>query len=87
VTELWQQVGVQGLRAQNGTEMLPFISGFARLGDWDQARALTRQAQVLPDRPIAALCDLWGDLAADTPLSLERDQTLAQVQGQLECQW
>jgi hypothetical protein len=86
VVSLWREVGNRGLRAPNGVEMLPFIEALARQDAWQDARALTRQAQVLPDRSASLLCDLWSNLATTTTSSAARDQAVAQVHGDLDCQ-
>jgi hypothetical protein len=86
VVSLWQEAGNRGLRAANGVELLPFIEGFARQDAWQDARTLTRQAQVLPDRSTSLLCDLWRDLTPETSASVERDQAAAQVREELGCQ-
>ncbi|MFH1185451.1 MAG: hypothetical protein V1755_10505 [Chloroflexota bacterium] len=86
VVSLWRAAGDQGLRAPNAIEMLPFIEAFGRQGSWQEARSLTRQAQVLPDRSASVLCDLWRDLASTALPSVERDQAAAQAQEELGCQ-
>jgi hypothetical protein len=83
--QLWREAGDQQLRAPNGFEMIPFIEAFARVNAWQDAQALTRQAQVLPDRSTALLCDLWRDLASTGSPSAERDLTTAEVQEDLGC--
>ena len=83
---LWREAEARGFRAPNAVEMLPFIEAFARQDAWLEAQALTRQAQVLPDRSTSLLCDLWRDLAITTLRSVERDQAVARVQEDLGCQ-
>lgn len=86
IVELWRQAGQEDLRARNGVELMPFIGAYARLDDWESARKLTLQAQTLPDRPLAALCDLWQGLGAMTPASSDRDEIMTSVENQLGCQ-
>jgi hypothetical protein len=83
---LWGEATDGGFRAANGVEMVPFIEAHARLGDWETAKILTRQAQVLPDRPTALLCALWSELALGAPRSAEDAGIILQVQEYLGCQ-
>lgn len=85
--QLWREVQSKDLRAPNGLELLPFIEAFAQEGNWQQAYVLTRQAQVLPDRSTALLCDLWGSLVSSTAPSAGRDSTLAETRESLGCTW
>ena len=86
ISGLWNEANQGRLRAANGIELLPFISASARLGNWQQARSITAQAQSLPDRSTSVLCDLWRDLALTPPVSMERDQTAGLVETELACQ-
>ena len=86
ITGLWDEARQRGLRAANGIELLPFIAASAQLGDWEQAKALTTQAQALPDRSTSVLCDAWRNLDSSAPASVSRDQTAASVQAELGCQ-
>jgi hypothetical protein len=83
---LWSEAVDGGFRAANGVEMVPFIEAHARMGDWATARTLTRQAQVLPDRPTSLLCDVWGELASEVPKSDEKARITLQMQEDLGCQ-
>lgn len=83
---LWAEASSQGFHSGNGTELMPFVSAYAMVGDWDTARKLTLQAQSLPDRPTSALCDLWRVLGTQVAPSAQGDQTIASVKAQLGCQ-
>ncbi len=86
IVQLWQEAGQNGVRAKNSIELLPFIRAYGELNDWESARRITLQAEVLPDRSSSILCDLWRELGSTAPPSTQRDQTAAQVEGQLGCQ-
>jgi hypothetical protein len=83
---LWDEAIDGGFRAANGVEMVPFIEAHARLGDWETAQALTKQAQVLPDRPNSLLCALWGELSSEAEKSDEAVGIVLQVREDLGCQ-
>ncbi len=86
IAGLWQDAGKNGYRANTGIELLPFIEAYARLNDWETARKITVQADVLPDRPASVLCDLWRNLESTTTPSTGRDAAIASVEGRLGCQ-
>ena len=83
---LWGEANDGGFRAANGVEMVPFIEAHARLGDWQTAQALTRQAQVLPDRPTSLLCAVWaGTRLGGSRIPGEEAGIISQVQEDLGC--
>jgi len=86
VARLWDEAQGRGLRGSNAIELLPFISASAQLGNWQEARNLTAQAQTLPDRSTSVLCDLWRGLGATAPPSGQRDRTISGVESDLGCQ-
>lgn len=75
--EQWDQIAVLGDAAQaagyspldsesnSAYEWLPFIEGYARSGNWDEARELTLEAQQLGEEYKASLSNLWDELAKD----------------------
>ncbi|HSR21471.1 MAG TPA: hypothetical protein VLL49_11205 [Anaerolineales bacterium] len=85
VESLWQRAQAAGLRPENGLELLPFIEASARTGAWQEAQAITRQAQVMPDRSTSAFCELWRELARSTAYSVGRGQALGSIQDDLAC--
>ena len=66
-------------------ERMPFIEGYAHLGQWQQAAQLTQQsADVTPlMRPL--LCGLWTRIAQTTPASQPKDLTVKALQPELHC--
>ena len=85
IIQLGKDANQKGLRAGNSIELMPFIEAYARSNDWESARKLTTQAQVLPDRSSSILCDLWRELSSTTPASVKGEQTVAAVEDQLAC--
>ena len=85
IIQLGKDANQKGLRAGNSIELMPFIEAYARSNDWESARKLTTQAQVLPDRSSSILCDLWRELSSTTPASVKGEQTVAAVEDQLGC--
>jgi hypothetical protein len=70
---------------KNETELVPFIQGYAQVGQWQRAGDLTFQALQGDPRLGPMLCSIWADLAASAPASAHKAEVLDEVQGQLEC--
>lgn len=70
VVRLWQEAEQKGVHPRVGIEYGPFIEGFARSGDFEQALNLTRKAYY-PDYVMRNyLCQAWeriGQSAEDSP--------------------
>ena len=86
VGSLWRQAEAAGLRAGNGVELVPFIEAAAHQDDWNQAQAITRMAQTLPDRSTSLFCDIWRELDRSTSSTVERDHIISEVHQDLGCQ-
>ncbi len=46
-------------------EWLPFIEGYARLGHWEEAAQITRDAVVRDSRIAPRMCRVWSTLQAE----------------------
>jgi len=77
VTALWARSQEMGLRPRHGMEYLPFIEGFARLGDWETAIALSERADKISRSMDKVLCPFWDFL-------LESDMASPAVNGYCE---
>ena len=85
VIELWQQAGPLAAGFGYGPEYLPFIEGFARRGQWEQAADLTLRAdERTPDMP-DVLCRNWARILQGTPDSQARAASWARVNAVLAC--
>ena len=68
------------------SERLPFIEGYAHMGNWARAIELSRDTLnhgkegVLP-----MLCNTWLRLAKTTPVELERDQAFQTIHTEFGC--
>jgi hypothetical protein len=82
---LWKEATSKGLTPGNGVEYLPFIEGFAHIGDWKTAEELTFQAEKLTHGFSNRLCVTWNSIESETPSTQERDDMLKQVRGKLAC--
>ncbi len=88
----WQQVAALGDQAfalgdypNDPTERLPFIEGYAHVGQWERAAELSRQSADISPVMQSVLCRLWQRINKNTPASPEKDQILPAVQTGLEC--
>ncbi len=86
VTRLWEQAQQKDLRPGNSVELLPFIEAYARLGNWEQAKELTRRSNSLTPPMPSALCTLWEKIESTTAASAGRDQIILTVKKRLGCQ-
>jgi hypothetical protein len=92
----WMKVAELGDKARalnnrlyevNAPELLPFIEGYAHLGEWDQAYELTRQAYQLTFRMERILCTTWSRIIQNTSSSPERASVLTEVEQEIHCDW
>ena len=67
-------------------EWMPFISGYAYSGRWDEAAELTIQAADMRYRVYdESLCRLWDQIAASTEKSRDKDTARTHVSQTLTC--
>ena len=85
VRALWEQAQKNGYRPDNGFEYLPFIEGYARLGDWETAFRLTKTANKITEAMYFVLCPLWRSLEEETPASGNKAASVINANGLLEC--
>lgn len=85
IVDLWEEARQQGIRPAHGRELLPFIDGFARSGDWSTASELTHEAIDLTPKLRAQLCTAWKTIRSQTNASPARDQVMPQIQENLGC--
>jgi hypothetical protein len=69
----------------NAPELLPYIEGYAHLGDWDNAHQLTDEAYQLTFRMERILCSTWQRILQNTPSSPERQSIIKKLGQELEC--
>lgn len=63
------------------SERVPFIEGYAHVGQWERAEEITLEAfKISP-----VLCQVWERIEADTLPSTERKVTLDRIRHQLDC--
>jgi hypothetical protein len=85
IGELGTAAELAGLRTKFGPEMMPFIEGYARLGQWDKAVEATQRANVLTAMMQPGLCATWERILAEAPPSDARAQALVSVRDSLSC--
>jgi hypothetical protein len=90
----WEQVaklGDQGLplkkkfTKETATELLTFIEGYARSGQWDKALQLSSTFHEATDKSRSILCQTWQRILEQAALSEERQTTVAQLEEMLKC--
>jgi hypothetical protein len=86
IASLAQQAAQAGLGAQYGTELVPFIEGYAHLDQWQQAYQYTRDAMHMDgNRSYSYLCAFWKKLNKELPPSDEKENALANLSRPLIC--
>jgi len=88
----WQAAAALGDEARQaelypryGVELLPFIEGYGRSGNWDRARAFSIEASQLSEGMQPALCGLWQRMSADTADDAARVQAQQALETALSC--
>jgi len=71
--------------SNTSVEWMPMIEGYARVGRWDEAEALSLAAFEKDQRIDARLCNLWDHLVATTPASEDRDLLVEVVRESARC--
>jgi len=90
--EDWQQIGQlgdeaeqRGLRTKKTIELVPFIEGYAHLGQWQKTLEYTDHANRLVAMMQPLLCSTWQRIETDTTAGVERDQAILDAYKMLEC--
>lgn len=92
--EDWEQIVQLGNRAFKGLpepegdnvmELLPFVEGYGRTGNFDKANRLTDKAVTTLPLMRHALCRSWQGIQQNTTASPERDKILANLAKKLDC--
>ncbi|MQC26285.1 MAG: hypothetical protein DWG76_02395 [Chloroflexi bacterium] len=88
----WAQVATLGDVAfsledspNHASERVPFIDGYARVGDYDRALELSLEAIEINSRMSAMLCDTWRRIYASTPENADRVSVLQVIENKLTC--
>ena len=85
VVNLWKGALKAGYTPGNGVEYLPFIEGFAHVGDWKTAEKMTLQANAITRMMGPILCSTWGRIKMETESSEVRDAILSNLNEKLSC--
>ena len=68
------------------TERLPFIEGYAHVGQWDRAIELSHDTYAHgKDGVLTMLCNTWARIAKSTALDQAREQSLQTIQSEYNC--
>ncbi len=72
-------------RAKHGSEYIPFIEGYGRMGRWDEALAWSRTALERNPEIDAMLCRAWSRIAAAAPAGEAGRQAIDKAQALAGC--
>ncbi len=85
VADLGQEAFALSDHPNDPAERLPFIEGYAKVGDLERALALTEEAHQITPLMQPALCRLWGRIANDLPDDPAAAAASGQVRTDLGC--
>jgi hypothetical protein len=90
--EDWQQIANLGDIAfalddspNHASERVPFIEGYAHTGQWTRAEELTYEALEINQFMGPMLCEAWERIEAITEASAQRDDIIAEINAQMDC--
>jgi hypothetical protein len=92
----WEQVVQLGEKAfkldkkftrETASELIPFIKGYANVGEWRQATKLSIQAYEESEKMKNMLCATWFSLGETTLDNAERRAAFDQIQDSVECKF
>jgi hypothetical protein len=66
-------------------ERIPFIEGYAHVGNWDKAVGLTHASLNVTPMMEPILCRLWERISTAMPASSEKDETLQKLFDEMNC--
>lgn len=69
----------------HASERVPFIEGYAHIGQWARAEELTYEALEINQFMGPMLCEAWERIEADTAASDQRDEIITEIYTQMEC--
>jgi hypothetical protein len=88
----WEQVVALGEQAfatgdypNDPMERIPFIEGYAHVGNWDKAVGLTHASLNVTPMMEPILCRLWERISTAMPASSEKDETLQKLFDEMNC--
>ncbi len=88
----WEQVAEFGDIAfaledspNHASERVPFIEGYAHVGQWARAEELTYEALKINQFMGPMLCEAWERIETDTQESDQRDEIIAEINAEMNC--
>lgn len=90
----WHQVAALGEQALklgellypvNAPELIPYIEGYAHLGQWERAEQLSSEAQRLTFRMKHMLCATWERIERETPKTEEQQAATTKAKTKYNC--
>ena len=85
VADNYERASENGYKTKIGFELKPFVTAYAKLGQWERARDLTTTAFERDVTSKALYCDLWVKLLDESPQSETRDSAFTNVNDTLRC--
>jgi hypothetical protein len=86
IAELWTTTVDKGIKPGDGFELLPFIEGLGRSGDWEKAEKLSKLAHSKTRRLNPLLCSIWGRIKESSEATVEQEQVLERINSKFNCE-
>jgi hypothetical protein len=89
IVALGDQASSLGLEANTTWELIPFLEGYARAGEWEQAQNLSLDAYRSPRESKVVtgeiLCQTWGRISGELPEGDDLQPGIAELLTKLDC--
>jgi tetratricopeptide (TPR) repeat protein len=82
---LYELAAAENETPNHAAERLPIIEGYANLGEWERALALTREALKINRDTGSMLCAAWVRIDRSTPDSQGKQEAFHALAGALNC--
>lgn len=85
IAALDQSAGQAGYTTKLGVELIPFIEGYAHLGQWQKAYQYTLEANEKTGGMQPFLCQTWDRITKGTSTSPEREKVWSTIDQKFNC--
>jgi hypothetical protein len=87
VTALAELAFNSGDYPNDPAERLPFIEGYAHVGNWQRALTLSEETRAITPAMQPVLCRLWQRIARETSPELGQPDALNTIRETNQCTW
>jgi hypothetical protein len=81
----WALVEEKKFYRKNVIELMPFIEGYANVGQWDKALQLSLEAYQVWENTQLMLCELWQRIAFNAEVDEQGQAAIRELQDNIQC--